>query len=103
MQDLRAGQRQDLEPTRCVLAIDLGSGGGEGCHRGRHRRSCRLAGLDKEKFPTLVPNDGIIGPLLPSVAEKLGLQASTPVVAGIADSNASAINYLIYPCHPCPL
>jgi xylulokinase len=50
-----------------------------------------LAGLDKEKFPTLVPNDGIIGPILPSVAEELGLQASTPVVAGIADSNASAI------------
>lgn len=50
-----------------------------------------LAGLDKEKFPALVPNDGIIGPILPSVAEELGLQASTQVVAGIADSNASAI------------
>jgi xylulokinase len=50
-----------------------------------------LAGLDKEKFPALIPNDGIIGPLLPSVAEEFGLQASTQVVAGIADSNASAI------------
>jgi xylulokinase len=50
-----------------------------------------LAGLDQEKFPTLIPNDGVIGPILPSVAEELGLQASTQVVAGIADSNASAI------------
>ena len=50
-----------------------------------------LAGLDKQKFPDLIPNDGVVGPLLPSVAEDLGLRASTPVVAGIADSNASAI------------
>ena len=50
-----------------------------------------LAGLDKEKFPTLIPNDGVIGPISPSVAEELGLHPSTQVVAGIGDSNASAI------------
>jgi xylulokinase len=50
-----------------------------------------LAGLDKEKFPVLIANDGIVGPLLPELAEEFGLQASTPVVAGIGDSNASAI------------
>jgi xylulokinase len=50
-----------------------------------------LAGLDQDKFPTLIPNDGIIGPILPSVAEELGLHPSTRVVAGIGDSNASAI------------
>lgn len=50
-----------------------------------------LAGLDREKFPTLIPNDGIIGPISPSVAEELGLHPSTQVVAGIGDSNASAI------------
>jgi xylulokinase len=50
-----------------------------------------LAGLEEEKFPALIANDGIIGPLSPSVAEALGLPPSTPVVAGIADSNASAI------------
>jgi xylulokinase len=50
-----------------------------------------LAGLTEEKFPALIANNGIVGPLSPSVAEAWGLPASTPVVAGIADSNASAI------------
>ncbi len=51
----------------------------------------KLAGLEKDKLPELIPNDGIVGPLLPSVAEEIGLQPSTKVVAGIGDSNASVI------------
>jgi xylulokinase len=51
----------------------------------------QLAGLEKEKFPTLIANDGVVGPLAPSVADDLGLSPSTPVVAGISDSNASLI------------
>lgn len=51
----------------------------------------RLAGLDKQKFPALIPNDGVVGPILPSVAEALGLHPATRVVAGVSDSNASAI------------
>jgi xylulokinase len=50
-----------------------------------------LAGLEKEKFPELIPNDGIVGSLKPSVAEELGLRSSTQVIAGVSDSNASAI------------
>ena len=50
-----------------------------------------LAGLDKEKFPTLIPNDGIVGPILPAMAEDLGLHPATQVVAGVSDSNASII------------
>jgi xylulokinase len=50
-----------------------------------------LAGLDKEKFPSLIPNDGVVGPILPSVAEELGLHPATRVVAGVSDSNASAV------------
>lgn len=50
-----------------------------------------LAGLEKEKFPELIPNDGIVGALKPSVAEELGLQPSTQVIAGVSDSNASVI------------
>ncbi len=50
-----------------------------------------MAGVDKEKLPTLLPNDGVVGTLKPSVAEKLGLLPSTKVVAGISDSNASLI------------
>jgi xylulokinase len=50
-----------------------------------------LAGVDKEKFPELIPNDGVVGALSPSVADELGLLPSTQVIAGIGDSNASAI------------
>ena len=50
-----------------------------------------LAGVDKEKFPELIPNDGLVGPLDPSVAKELGLLPSTRVIAGVGDSSASAI------------
>ena len=50
-----------------------------------------LAGVEKEKFPELIPNDGVVGPLAPPVAEELGLPPSTRVIAGVGDSNASAI------------
>ena len=50
-----------------------------------------LAGLEKEKFPQLIPNDGMVGTLQPPVAEAFGLRPSTRVIAGISDSNASAI------------
>jgi xylulokinase len=50
-----------------------------------------LAGLEKNKFPPLIPNDGLVGSLQPRAAEELGLRPSTKVTAGISDSNASAI------------
>ena len=51
----------------------------------------KLTDLPEDKFPDLIPNDGIVGTLLSSVAEDLGLQPSTKVIAGIGDSNASVI------------
>jgi xylulokinase len=51
----------------------------------------KLAGVDKEKFPELIPNDGVVGTLDPAVAGELGLTPTTRVIAGIGDSNASAI------------
>jgi xylulokinase len=51
----------------------------------------KLAGVEKEKFPQLISNDGIVGTLDPCVADELGLLPKTQVVAGIADSNASII------------
>ncbi len=50
-----------------------------------------LAGLDEAKLPPLIENDGIVGPLVPEVAAAIGLRPETPVIAGICDSNASAI------------
>jgi xylulokinase len=54
-------------------------------------RLLRLAGLPRDIFPDLLPNRAVIGPLLPSVAAELGLSPSTPVIAGLYDTNASAI------------
>lgn len=51
----------------------------------------KLVGIEKEKFPKLIANDGVVGTMKPSVAEELGLHAATQVVAGISDSNASII------------
>jgi xylulokinase len=51
----------------------------------------QLAGIEKEKLPTLIANDAVVGSLAPSVAETLGLSPETPVVAGVSDSNASLI------------
>lgn len=51
----------------------------------------RLAGLDREKFPDLIPNDGVVGSIDPSIAAELGLTPSTRVVAGVNDTNASLI------------
>jgi len=51
----------------------------------------KLAGLEKEKFPEIIDNNGVAGLLDLSVAEELGLDRSTKVIAGISDSNASLI------------
>jgi xylulokinase len=51
----------------------------------------RLSGIDKAKFPGLVRSTDVVGTLLPSVAELLGLSPKTPVVAGAIDNSAAAI------------
>ena len=49
------------------------------------------AGVDASKLPELVPSLTTLGPILPGVAEELGLSPSTLVVAGANDSIAAAI------------
>lgn len=56
-----------------------------------HEGLLRLAGIDREKLPDLVPNKEFIGTLLPDVARELGLLPSTQVIAGSNDTAASAI------------
>ena len=51
----------------------------------------RRAGLDRDKFPPLIANDGLAGPLDTDVARDLGLAPTTPVVSGIPDSSATLI------------
>jgi len=51
-----------------------------------------LLGLDADKLPDIVRSTDILGPLLPAVAERLGLAATTPVVAGAVDTSAVAVS-----------
>jgi xylulokinase len=51
----------------------------------------RMLGVERDKLPDLVHSTEVIGPLLPSVAETLGLAPETKVVAGAIDNSAAAI------------
>jgi xylulokinase len=51
----------------------------------------QMAGIDKAKLPEILPVDGILGPLTPSVASELGLSPKTVVVTGANDNSTSAI------------
>ena len=51
----------------------------------------RYAGVERAKFPDLVPVNAVLGALRPAVADELGLPAGTPVVAGACDSHAATI------------
>jgi xylulokinase len=49
----------------------------------------RASGLSVERIAPAIPAGSIVGPLLPEVAQLLGLRAGTPVVAGVVDAYAS--------------
>ncbi|MBN1267164.1 MAG: FGGY-family carbohydrate kinase [Anaerolineales bacterium] len=49
------------------------------------------SGIDREKFPEIVPCTEVLGPLLPEVANALCLGNDVQVVAGAIDSTAAAI------------
>ncbi len=51
----------------------------------------RALGIDAEKLPELMHSTDVLGPLLPAIAAQLGLDSSTPVVAGAIDNSAVAI------------
>ena len=51
----------------------------------------RLMGLDADKLPEIVQSTDILGPVLPAVAEALGLDPATVVVAGAVDTSAVAV------------
>jgi xylulokinase len=51
----------------------------------------KLAGVEKEKMPELIPNGGDVGPLSPEAARELGLTTATRVISGINDTTASAV------------
>jgi xylulokinase len=56
-----------------------------------HPRLVKWSGLDADKLPELVPIDEPLGPLLPEVAESLGLSEEALVFPGINDTLAGGI------------
>jgi len=56
-----------------------------------HPELVRRSGVEAGKFPEIVPCTAVLGPLLPQVAEGLGLSPDVQVVAGAIDSTAAAI------------
>lgn len=48
------------------------------------------AGVDVDKLPSLIPVDGVVGPILPEVARELGLPEAVTVHAAMNDSHAGA-------------
>ena len=51
----------------------------------------QVAGVDKAKLPDLLPNDAILGTVLPAVAAELGLSPNTIVIMSANDNHTAAI------------
>ena len=61
-------------------------------HRIRYDASLiRMLGIDAEKLPEIVHSTDVLGPLLPGVAQALGLGPKTVVAAGAVDNSAVAV------------
>jgi len=56
--------------------------------------------LDPDLWPRLVRSDEVIGGLRASVADRIGLRAGTPVVAGAGDNAAAATGLALGRAHP---
>jgi xylulokinase len=51
----------------------------------------RLAGVDRQKLPDLVPVDAVLGPLQPEVASAWKLSPTTQVICGTTDNQTAAL------------
>jgi len=51
----------------------------------------RITGVERSKLPDILPIDGIVGKVTPSVANELGLSPETIVVSGANDNSTSAV------------
>jgi len=56
-----------------------------------HPSLLKWSGLDAEKLPELVPVDKPLGPVLPEIAERLGLSRDSVVFPGINDTQAGGV------------
>lgn len=54
-------------------------------------RLLRMAGIEREKLPDLLPPASVLGPILPEAARELGLTEKVQVVIGMPDLLAAAV------------
>ena len=50
-----------------------------------------MSGIDREKLPDLLPTGGVLGPILPQIAQEFGLREDVQVVTGMPDTESAAI------------
>ncbi len=99
-----AGSRWFLPPNSFInhalcgeLAVDHSSAGNIGgvydlTQRRWSPEACAMLGLDIDKLPPrLVESHEVVGGLLPEMAQRLGLRAGTPVVAGGVDAAVATL------------
>lgn len=53
-------------------------------------------GFDKDLFPEVIPSTGIVGTILPEVAEEMGLPKTLKVVSGGVDNSCMALGAMAY-------
>ena len=63
-------------------------------HEGRYSSLVTALGWER-LMPDLRPASDVLGPVLPELAERLGLPAGLPVHSGLHDSNASLLPHLL--------
>jgi xylulokinase len=51
----------------------------------------KMGGIDRKKLPDLLPIDGILGKITPSIARELSLSPDTLVICGVNDNSTSAV------------
>jgi xylulokinase len=51
----------------------------------------QITGIEKAKLPEILPIDGIVGAITPSIARELGLSPNTVVLTGVNDNSTSAV------------
>jgi len=56
-----------------------------------HPTLLRMAGIEREKLPDLLPVDAVLGELQPNAAAELGLSTETKVFAGACDGHAATV------------
>ncbi len=77
--------------NRCSAHLSLLTDNRAGGVDGYHPTLVEQSHIDADKLPELVPVGAEVGPVLPDVADALGLDRSTRVLSGFNDTQAGAI------------